>query len=109
MLAFRLTGAVAVFCIASRLSSPFTLHPSPFISHSSYFLYLSHYVFFLSFIDNWMLSLPHAFTLHPSPFTILPSPFTKRKPASRNSEGPAFLSVSVRSAYFSTTFAPLTT
>ena len=71
MLAFRLTGAVAVFCIASRLSSPFTLHPSPFISHSSYFLYLSHYVFFLSFIDNWMLSLPHAFTLHPSPFTIL--------------------------------------
>ena len=60
MLAFRLTGAVAVICLAYRLLSA-TRHRLPLtVCRASYFLYLGHYVFFLSFIDAWMLQSPPA-------------------------------------------------
>lgn len=57
MLCFRLTGAIAVFCLASRiLSTTGRRLPSP-ISDSAYFIYLAHYVFFFSFIDTAFFSL----------------------------------------------------
>jgi len=52
MLCFRLVGAVAVFCLASRILSSTTMRlPSP-VCDSTYFIYLAHYVFFFSFIDT---------------------------------------------------------
>lgn len=51
MLAFRLTGSVAVFCIAYRLLSHTSYRiPQP-LCRSSYFVYLAHYVLTLSFVD----------------------------------------------------------
>ena len=51
MLGFRLTGAVAVFCLAYRLLSATSCRlPQP-VCRSAYFIYLAHYVFFLSFVD----------------------------------------------------------
>lgn len=52
MLCFRITGAVAVFCLAKRLLSSTNLRIPKIVSDSSYFIYLAHYVFFLSFIDQ---------------------------------------------------------
>lgn len=52
ILCFRLVGAVAVFCLASRILSATTKRlPSP-VCDSTYFIYLAHYVFFFSFIDT---------------------------------------------------------
>jgi surface polysaccharide O-acyltransferase-like enzyme len=51
MLCFRLTGAIAVFCLASKILSTTTKRLPSVVSDSSYFIYLSHYVFFFSFID----------------------------------------------------------
>ena len=57
MLCFRLTGAIAVFCLASRILSTTSRRlPSP-ICDSTYFIYLSHYVFFFSFIDTAFFAL----------------------------------------------------
>ena len=53
MLAFRITGAIAVFCLAKHLS---TKTSSP-VSNSAYFIYLAHYVFFLFFIDEAFFTL----------------------------------------------------
>ena len=65
MLAFRLTGAIAVFC----LGASFKVHKVPvplcksaqgdrnLVQSSAYFIYLAHYVFFFSFIDTTFFSL----------------------------------------------------
>ncbi len=53
MLAFRITGAVAVFCLASH----FTKKGSSQVFDSTYFIYLAHYVFFLFFIDEAFFAL----------------------------------------------------
>lgn len=55
MLAFRLVGAVAVFCIGSRLSR-YGHSLGSQLSRSSFFIYLAHYVFFMSFIDTAFFS-----------------------------------------------------
>lgn len=52
MLCFRITGVVAVFCLANRM----LLHtnrriPQTFCA-ASYFIYLAHFVFFFSFFDT---------------------------------------------------------
>ena len=60
MLAFRLTGAMAMICLAYRLLSATRHRLSSTVCRASYFLYLGHYVFFLSFIDAWMLQSPPA-------------------------------------------------
>jgi len=52
MLCFRLTGAVAVFCLAARLLTHTKSRQSQILCDSSYFIYLAHFVFFLSFIDT---------------------------------------------------------
>ena len=57
MLAFRLTGAVAVVCVACRLLTATPRRLPYTVCRASYFLYLGHYVFFLSFIDAWMLRI----------------------------------------------------
>ena len=52
MLCFRLTGAVAVFCLCARILT-FTPRRLPsVVCQSSYFIYLAHFVFFFSFIDS---------------------------------------------------------
>ena len=51
MLCFRLTGAIAVFCLASRILSATDKRLPLVVCKSSYFIYLAHYVFFFSFID----------------------------------------------------------
>ena len=57
MLCFRLTGAIAVFCLASRILT-FTPRRLPsVVCNSSYFIYLAHYVFFFSFIDTVFFTL----------------------------------------------------
>lgn len=57
MLCFRLTGAIAVFCLASRILSTTSRRlPSP-VCDSTYFIYLAHYVFFFSFIDATFFAL----------------------------------------------------
>lgn len=57
MLCFRLTGAIAVFCLASRILSTTSRRlPSP-ICDSTYFIFLAHYVFFFSFIDTAFFAL----------------------------------------------------
>ena len=53
MLTFRITGAVAIFCLASR----FATKTSSMVFDSAYFIYLAHYVFFLSFIDEAFFAL----------------------------------------------------
>lgn len=53
MLAFRIAGAIAVFCIASHLIKK----SSSIVFDSAYFIYLAHYVFFLSFIDEAIFAL----------------------------------------------------
>lgn len=57
MLCFRLTGAVAVFCLASRVLSATTKRLPSMVCDSTYFIYLSHYVFFFSFIDTAFFTL----------------------------------------------------
>lgn len=53
MLAFRISGAIAVF----SLSSHFVTKVSSPIFNSAYFIYLAHYVFFLFFIDKAFFAL----------------------------------------------------
>lgn len=53
MLAFRITGAISVFCLASHISPK---GQSP-LCDSAYFIYLAHYVFFMSFIDETYFAL----------------------------------------------------
>lgn len=57
MLAFRLAGAIAVFCIASRILSHSANRLPKLLCDSSYFIFLAHYVFFFSFIDAVYFSL----------------------------------------------------
>jgi len=57
MLCFRLTGAVAVFCLASRILSATAKRPPSVVCDSAYFIYLAHYVFFFSFIDSSFFTL----------------------------------------------------
>ena len=52
MLCFRLTGAVAVFCLATRILASTTRRLPMVVCESAYFIYLAHYVFFFSFIDT---------------------------------------------------------
>lgn len=52
MLAFRLVGAVAVFCFASRYVHRTQSSLCSLLSKSSYFIYLAHFVFFMSFVDT---------------------------------------------------------
>ena len=52
MLGFRLTGAVAVFCMGARILSSTEKRLPKVVADSSYFVYLAHYVFFMSFIDK---------------------------------------------------------
>ena len=53
MLVFRITGAIAVFCLASHISQK---GHSP-LCDSAYFIYLAHYVFFMSFVDEAFFSI----------------------------------------------------
>lgn len=53
MLTFRITGAIAVFCLTSHISQK---GHSP-LCDSAYFIYLAHYVFFMSFIDEAFFAL----------------------------------------------------
>lgn len=48
MLTFRITGAVAVFCLARH----FATKSSSLVFDSAYFIYLVHYIVFLCFIDE---------------------------------------------------------
>ena len=57
MLCFRLTGAVAVFCLASRILSTTPKRLPSMVCDSAYFIYLAHYVFFFSFIDTVFFTL----------------------------------------------------
>lgn len=57
MLCFRLTGAIAVFCLASRILSSTNRRLPTIVCDSAYFIYLAHYVFFFSFIDTAFFSL----------------------------------------------------
>lgn len=57
MLCFRLVGAVAVFCLASRILSFTSKRLPSIVCDSAYFIYLSHYVFFFSFIDTMFFVL----------------------------------------------------
>jgi peptidoglycan/LPS O-acetylase OafA/YrhL len=57
MLCFRLVGAVAIFCLASRILSSTTKRLPSLVCDSAYFIYLSHYVFFFSFIDTAFFSI----------------------------------------------------
>lgn len=66
MLAFRLTGAVTVLCLASRLLSVTSRRLPAVVCRSSYLLYLGHYVFFLSWVDNaifWLFGRTSASSL----------------------------------------------
>lgn len=57
MLAFRITGAIAVFCLASHVSQKGQSGQSLLLCDSAYFIYLAHYVFFMSFIDEAYFAL----------------------------------------------------
>jgi surface polysaccharide O-acyltransferase-like enzyme len=57
MLSFRLLGAVAVFCLASRILTSTPRRLPSVVCNSSYFIYLAHYVFFFSFIDTVFFTL----------------------------------------------------
>ena len=52
MLCFRLTGAIAMFCLASRILSATDKRLPSVVCKSTYFIYLAHYVFFFYFIDT---------------------------------------------------------
>lgn len=52
MLSFRLTGAIAVFCLTSRILTSTTYRLPSVVCDSAYFIYLAHFVFFFSFIDT---------------------------------------------------------
>ena len=52
MLCFRITGSIAVFCLASRILSTTSRRLPSLVCDSTYFIYLAHYVFFFSFIDT---------------------------------------------------------
>lgn len=52
MLCFRLTGALSVFCLCSRLMALSPRRLPSVVCRSSYFIYLAHYVFFFSFLDT---------------------------------------------------------
>ena len=52
MLCFRLTGAIAVFCLATRILSSTNRRLLSLVCDSAYFIYLAHYIFFFSFIDT---------------------------------------------------------
>ena len=57
MLCFRLSGAVAVFCLTSRILTSTPRRLPSVVCNSSYFIYLAHYVFFFSFIDTAFFAL----------------------------------------------------
>ena len=57
MLCFRLTGAIAVFCLASRILSVTDKRFPSVVCNSAYFIYLAHYVFFFYFIDMAFFAL----------------------------------------------------
>ncbi len=57
MLCFRLVGAIAVFCLASRALASTTKRLPSLVCNSAYFVYLAHYVFFFSFIDTAFFAL----------------------------------------------------
>lgn len=57
MLCFRLAGAIAVFCLASRILSSTHRRLPSLVCDSAYFIYLAHYVFFFSFIDTTFFAL----------------------------------------------------
>jgi fucose 4-O-acetylase-like acetyltransferase len=57
MLCFRLSGAIAVFCLASRILTSTPRRLPSVVCNSSYFIYLAHYVFFFSFIDTVFFTL----------------------------------------------------
>ena len=57
MLCFRLVGAVAVFCLASKVLTTTNRRLPIMVCDSAYFIYLSHYVFFFSFIDTMFFVL----------------------------------------------------
>ena len=57
MLCFRLTGAIAVFCLASRILTTTNRRLPIMVCDSPYFIYLAHYVFFFSFIDTAFFAL----------------------------------------------------
>ena len=57
MLAFRLTGAIAVLCLAFRLLSHTHCRQPQWLIRSSYFIYLVHFVFTLSFVDDLLFRL----------------------------------------------------
>lgn len=57
MLCFRLTGAIAVFCLASRILSVTDKRLPSVVCNSAYFIYLAHYVFFFYFIDMAFFAL----------------------------------------------------
>ena len=52
MLCFRLTGAVAVICVARRLLTVSARRLPPVVCRASYFVYLTHYALFLAFVDE---------------------------------------------------------
>ena len=57
MLCFRLTGAIAVFCLASRILSYTEKRLPQVVCDANYFIYLAHYVFFFSFLDSAFFAL----------------------------------------------------
>lgn len=57
MLCFRLTGAIALFCLASRILSSTDRRFPSLVCDSAYFIYLAHYVFFFSFIDTTFFAI----------------------------------------------------
>ena len=57
MLCFRLTGAFAVFCLASRILSATNKRLPLVVCNSAYFIYLAHYVFFFYYIDTAFFAL----------------------------------------------------
>ena len=57
MLCFRLTGAIAVFCMASRILTSTQGRIPSVVCDSAYLIYLAHYVFIFSFIDATFFAL----------------------------------------------------
>lgn len=56
MLPFRLTGAIAVFCLASRILSATSMRIPTVVCDSAYFIFLAHFVFFS--LSLMLLSFP---------------------------------------------------
>lgn len=57
MLPFRLIGAIAVFCLASRILSATSMRIPTVVCDSAYFIFLAHFVFFFS-LSLMLLSFP---------------------------------------------------